>query len=64
VGGNIYTIGYAGTKLQQFVEILKQQNITVIIDVRTNPKSRYFYEFNDKNLMKVLPQHNIIIYFT
>jgi uncharacterized protein (DUF488 family) len=59
VGGNIYTIGYAGTKLQQFVEILKQHNITVIIDVRSNPKSRYFYDFNDKNLIKILPQHNI-----
>jgi uncharacterized protein (DUF488 family) len=60
VGGNVYTIGYAGVvKLSQFIEILREHNISIIIDVRSNPKSRYFYEFNDKNLMKVLPQHNI-----
>jgi uncharacterized protein (DUF488 family) len=59
VGGNIYTIGYAGVKSPQFIEILKQHDISVIIDVRSNPKSQYFYEFNDTNLLKVLLQHNI-----
>ena len=50
----IYTIGYAGVDIDRFVKILKDNNITLLIDVRSLPKSRYFYQFNDTSLCKVL----------
>ena len=55
----IYTIGYAGVTLGKFIELLKEQDISVLIDVRSLPKSRYFYQFNDANLSKSLAKEGI-----
>ena len=55
----IFTIGYAGTILDRFIEILKANKITLLIDVRSLPKSRYFYLFNDTTLSKSLAKHGI-----
>jgi len=55
----IHTIGYAGIKLPQFVEILKQNKITHLIDVRSTPRSQYFPDFNDSRLALMLKDHNI-----
>ena len=55
----IYTIGYAGVTLEKFIELLKEQDISVLIDVRSLPKSRYFYQFNDANLSKSLAKEGI-----
>ncbi len=50
----IYTIGYAGVDIDRFVQILKQKRISYLIDVRSLPKSKYFYQFNDTFLSKTL----------
>ena len=50
----IYTIGYAGVDIDRFVQILKDKRITLLIDVRSIPKSQYFYQFNNNNLSKIL----------
>ncbi len=55
----IYTIGYAGTNLERFVDILKSKNVDFLIDVRSIPKSQYFCQFNDTNLNKILSNANI-----
>lgn len=55
----IYTIGYAGVTLEKFIELLKEKNISTLIDVRSLPKSRYFYQFNDTNLYKSLAKTGI-----
>ena len=55
----IYTIGYAGTTLERFIEILQDKHVSVLIDVRSLPKSRYFYLFNDTNLSKSLKEVGI-----
>lgn len=55
----IYTIGYAGTTLERFINILKTKNVDLVIDVRSIPKSQYFYQFNDRNLSKVLSNEDI-----
>ena len=57
--GEVFTIGYAGIKLPHFIDILKNNNIEVLIDVRSVPRSQYFSQFNDTNLSKILPKHNI-----
>ncbi|MDR1917500.1 MAG: DUF488 domain-containing protein [Christensenellaceae bacterium] len=55
----VYTIGYAGITPQKFLEVLKENEVTLLIDVRSMPKSRYFANFNDNVLLKELPKHNI-----
>ena len=57
--GEVFTIGYAGIKLPQFIDVLKNNKINVLIDVRSVPRSQYFYQFNDTNLSKILTEHNI-----
>ncbi len=55
----IYTIGYAGVDNDRFIQILKQKRISFLIDVRSLPKSRYFYQFNDNLLGKTLADSDI-----
>jgi len=37
----IYTIGYSGFVIDDFIQILKKYKISVVIDVRSNPYSQY-----------------------
>ncbi len=36
----VYTIGFAGKSLQQFVSLLKRAHVTRLIDVRLRPGSQ------------------------
>ncbi len=55
----VYTIGYAGLDIDRFLDILKENKISRLIDVRSLPKSKYFKDFNDNNLSKILPKIGI-----
>lgn len=55
----IYTIGYAGATIERFVQILKDKRISILIDVRSIPKSQYFYQFNNNLLSKTLEKVDI-----
>ena len=55
----MFTIGYAGVQIQQFIDILKSNGVTHLIDVRSLPKSQYFSAFNDTNLRPSLEKHGI-----
>ena len=37
---SVYTIGYQGTEIREFIDILQSQSITGVIDVREVPLSR------------------------
>lgn len=50
----VYTIGYAGITLDKFLETMKELNISILVDVRSLPKSKYFYQFNDVSLKNLL----------
>jgi len=51
----IYTIGYGGIHdLLLFVKALQQENINVILDVRSVPYSKYHTPYNKENLKSVL----------
>ena len=52
----VYTIGYAGLNIDRFLDVLKEDKISLLIDVRSLPKSKYFIDFNDNNLSKILPK--------
>lgn len=55
----LYTIGHSNRTLNVFLELLKTYHITHLVDVRSIPASRQLPWFNQSNLQKVLPKHNI-----
>jgi uncharacterized protein (DUF488 family) len=57
--GKVFTIGYAGIALPQFIDTLKKHEITHLIDVRSVAKSQYFSAFNDTNIKPELQKYDI-----
>lgn len=55
----VFTIGYAGIELPQFIDVLQQNGVTLLIDVRSVPRSRYFAAYNDTVLSKELAKYQI-----
>src|SRR5437763_11223899 len=55
----IFTIGHSTRPIEEFVEILKQYNITELVDIRTVPKSRHNPQYNGPELAHVLRNHHI-----
>lgn len=56
----IYTIGYTSFNIEKIVEVLKKYKITYLIDVRSVPKSSYYKDFDDSNLMPLLKANGIL----
>ncbi|MEM1514467.1 MAG: DUF488 domain-containing protein [Thermoproteota archaeon] len=54
----IYSIGYWGRTITEFINLLKKNNITVVVDVRRFPKSSNV-EFSRENLEKTLKENGI-----
>jgi uncharacterized protein (DUF488 family) len=54
----VYTIGYGGRKISDFISILEKHDITVVVDVRRFPKSKD-PAFNRENLEKTLKENKI-----
>lgn len=52
----IFTLGYGGRSFNDLVEILKQQEVTHLVDVRTSPYSKFAEEFNRDALERTLPE--------
>lgn len=56
----LYTIGYtAFPDLDQFIDAIKQHNISVVIDVRSSPYSKYYESYNKENLESCLKSNQI-----
>lgn len=55
----IYTIGYQGRNLQNFIEILKKNEIKLVVDVRSSAKSEKKPEFNEEILKRELERNYI-----
>ena len=50
----IYTIGHSNHETEVFVELLRQHSIELLIDVRSNPYSRYVPQANREPLARAL----------
>lgn len=50
----IYTIGYGNRSISDFIQILKDNQIQVVVDVRSMPYSRFRTAFNSKALAQSL----------
>ena len=55
----LFTIGYAGRSIDDFILLLELHKITALCDVRTIPYSARNPQFNRQVLTKVLKFHNI-----
>jgi ParB family chromosome partitioning protein len=56
---SIYTIGYAGRELDDFLKILKDSNIELLVDIRESGESRFKPEFNESVLKRALEERGI-----
>ncbi len=55
----LYTIGHSNHSIDEFVRLLHENGVKVLVDVRSTPLSRYVPQFNRDNLKSVMPEHHI-----
>lgn len=55
----IYTIGYIGRSISQFIELLQKYKIEFLIDVRSRPYSRANPQFSKDALERALSENNV-----
>lgn len=55
----IFTIGHSNHSLETFVTLLQQHGITALVDVRSDPFSRFNSQFNKKELEQEIKIHGI-----
>jgi uncharacterized protein (DUF488 family) len=48
----IYTIGHSNILVSKLIDLLKQHDIRILVDVRSSPYSQHFPQFNRENLEK------------
>lgn len=59
----IYTIGHSNLKMDMFTQLLKTKEITVLVDIRSVPYSRYYPQFNQGFLAEELTKAGIHYHF-
>lgn len=55
----VYTIGHSNLELERFIQILKNFNISLIFDVRSQPFSKRYPHFNKNELSSALKEAGI-----
>ncbi len=55
----IYAIGHSTRPLDDFIELLKAHGITLLVDIRTVPRSRHNPQYSQESLEKELPRAGI-----
>ena len=55
----IYTIGHSNLSFEQFVSLLKEHKIDLVIDIRRYPSSRKFPHFNSRVMSELLAAEKI-----
>jgi len=59
----IYTVGHSNHPIEKFLSLLTGHDITAIADVRSQPFSRRFPQFNKERLAQTLSEHGIAYVF-
>ena len=59
----IFTIGYGGRETNEFIALLNQFEIDTLVDVRSQPYSRYAPDFNKERLSAILNRSRIAYQF-
>jgi uncharacterized protein (DUF488 family) len=55
----ILTVGHSTRTIEEFVEILRANGLTRLVDVRTIPRSRHNPQFNQKSLSESLKSSSV-----
>lgn len=55
----VYTIGYSGFSIKEFIEASNANGISLVADVRSNPYSQYYHEYNKEPLDQTLKRSGI-----
>ncbi len=58
-GAHIYTVGHSTRTLDELVELLRAFEVTLLVDIRTIPKSRHNPQFNGDVLRSRLRSRRI-----
>ena len=59
----IYTVGHSIYEADDFVQLLKNNNINTIVDVRSTPYSKFASQYNKESLHQHLKQNGICYIF-
>ena len=55
----VFTFGYSGFDIPELLTVLKTNKINAVIDVRSQPYSKYFQNYNQEVIKNVLSKNNI-----
>lgn len=55
----VFTIGHSTRTLDEFLELLKAYGVSLVLDVRTVPRSRHNPQFNKETLPNTLKQEGV-----
>lgn len=55
----VFTIGHSTRTLNEFLELLKAYGVSLVLDVRTVPRSRHNPQFNKETLPNTLKQEGV-----
>ncbi len=55
----IYTIGHSDHTTEAFIDLLREHGITLVVDVRSQPYSRWMPQFNRETLQEDLKDEDI-----
>jgi uncharacterized protein (DUF488 family) len=55
----VFTVGHSTRTLEEFMELLKTYSVTLVVDVRTVPRSRHNPQFNKETLPNSLKTQSI-----
>jgi uncharacterized protein (DUF488 family) len=50
----VYSIGYSGFSMSDFINTLQSNKISLVVDVRSHPYSQYFSDYNKESLEQTL----------
>jgi uncharacterized protein (DUF488 family) len=56
---NIFTIGHSNHSFDSFVNLLKKYNIEILVDIRSNPYSKFSPQFDITNIKKEIKASRI-----
>ncbi len=59
----IYTVGHSDHSTDEFIALLRQHGITLVVDVRSQPYSRWTHQFNRETLARDLTEAGIAYRF-
>jgi uncharacterized protein (DUF488 family) len=57
---DIFTIGHSNLEINRFIGILKDNEISVVVDIRSVPFSRFSPQYNRKNLENEFAKRSIL----